>query len=165
MKDVVRFYQDQKTGVSVKTIEHEDRYDVIVTIPAALFDESDEAYVHCGKFDLEVKRHATAKKPIKPITFSLNRGYWKVGYGLIKNKQAKIKFDTAECAGLIRLSPKFYISQSRRASQKKLKKAKEAAKAVSYAPRGNGRPSPSKYTPYIATNITTPYGGGSCSPK
>ncbi len=165
MRDYVRCYIDKKTGIRVTVTQHENRYDVEIVMSEGIFNNAKNVHIESKELSLSATVVNCELPWHGPYVITLNKGYQNVKYGLIKNVQSKIKFKGRNCFGSIILNPKFYIPTKRRATSKKIKKAREVEKLGTLYISDESKPTSSKYISYTHTNIAKPYNGGRVSPK
>ncbi len=165
MRDCVRCYIDKKTGIKVTVTQHENRYDVEIVMPEGTFNNAKNVHIESKELSLSATAVNCELPWHGPYAITLNKGYQSGKYGFIKNVQSTIKFEGRNCFGSITLNPKFYIPTKKRATSKKIKKAREVEKLGTLYISGRSKSTSSKYIPYTRTNITKPYNGGRVSPK
>lgn len=122
-----RYHKDEASGIEV-TIENvtENRYEATVIVPVCIL-KCESLRLNNHHFSISITPKVPPDELLDDIvTIRIKRGYVRGGMGLIKDRNAVLKFDEAFVSGELVLKPKFYILPEERFNKQNLKrKSKE----------------------------------------
>lgn len=163
MQKDVNYIRHEDTGISVSVDRGFERYEVIVKIPKEAI--TGEIHIETSKFAIHLFISNETRNISEDLVIKYSKGYNLAKYGYIRKKPSVEKFKLWQYTGYIKLMPSFYIPDLRRATKAKLRDAAEVAKVSKMISSKSAKSSPSKYTPYMYSNIGKPYSGGLMQPK
>ena len=120
-KKTERYWKDSMSGIKVHVKKFDKGYKVKVTVPPNQFFVCQSITVQSKYFSIKVNLKVPAFKLEDAFSIKVEGTYNMTKCGLIKNKQAVLKFDTDICNGTLILNPKFYIDSQRRATEENLR--------------------------------------------
>ena len=130
MDTQTRYYKDTTSGVEVTIVNvTENRYEATIVIPVCI--------LKCRQLKLNNQHFAITITPkVLPeelvddiVTVRIKRGYVRGAMGLVKDRNAILKFDEPVVSGELVLKPRFYILPEERYNKKNIKRKSEEKKA------------------------------------
>lgn len=148
-----RYHKDEASGIEV-TIENvtENRYEATVLVPVCIL-KCESLRLNNHHFSISITPKVPPDELLDDIvTIRIKRGYVRGGMGLIKDRNAVLKFDEAFVSGELVLKPKFYILPEERFNKQNLKRKSKEKKERRHEAEKTDSSLASKLNPFKTTS-------------